>query len=174
MCSSDLEQVREVLRKSGIDPKSAELGFYSLQPVYDYKTAKRKVIGYRVTASVSTKLKDFSKIGGLVQQFADIDATENQSVSYTLENLDTAKQKAVEDAFQRAHASAETIARVGHRALGELLYSSVDTFEQVRVIAQAGRGPMRTMAAEVAPPTEEFSPQKIVVTAHVNALFALK
>ena len=60
--SKSTEQVRQILRSNGIDPKTAEFGSLSLQPVYDYKTAKRKLVGYRVNASVSVKLKDFSKV----------------------------------------------------------------------------------------------------------------
>src|SRR6476646_2978807 len=46
--SKSAEQVRQILRSNGIDPKSAEISAFSLQPVYDYKTAKRKLAGYRV------------------------------------------------------------------------------------------------------------------------------
>jgi hypothetical protein len=34
-------------------------------------------------------------------------------------------------------------------------------------------GPMVAMEA-VAPPTQEFTPQEVTVTAHVNAMFLLK
>src|SRR5579864_3812197 len=47
--SKDVEQVRQVLRANSIDPKSATIGFFSVQPMYDYKNPKQKVIGYRVT-----------------------------------------------------------------------------------------------------------------------------
>lgn len=171
------EQVRQILRSNGIEPQAAEIGFFSLQPVYDYRNPKRKLMGYRVNSSVSLKLKDFSKIAPIAQQLSEIDITDNQSVSYTLENIDSAKQKAVQDAYERARASAETVARAGNRSLTELLYASVDTFEQVRVLNAGFAAPMamRAMASQEAPaPTAEFSPQKIVVTAHVNAMFGLK
>ena len=169
------EQVRQILRSNGIDPKSAELGFFSIQPVYDYRTPKRKLVGYRVNSSVSLKLTDFNKIGPMVQQLSDIDITENQTVNYTLQNIDSAKQKAVQDAYQRARASADTVALAGGRSIISLIYASVDTFEQVRLLAGSagGMAPMRAMAAQAPAPTAEFSPQKIVVTAHVNALFGL-
>jgi hypothetical protein len=167
------EQVRQVLRQNGVDPASAEMGFFSLQPVYDYRTPKRKLVGYRVDTNVTVKLKDFTKVGPIVQQFADMDVTADQNLQYTLENIDAAKVRAVEDAFQRARNSAAAVARAGGRTLGELSYASVDVFEPV--------GPpilMRAMKAEAAgappPPTAEFAPQKITVTAHVNALFLLK
>src|SRR3974377_913377 len=43
------EQVRQIMRSNGIDPKSAEVGFYSIQPMYDWKNPKSKVIAYRVS-----------------------------------------------------------------------------------------------------------------------------
>lgn len=170
------EQVREMLRSNGIDPKEAQIGFFSLTPVYDYRTPKRKLVGYRVSSSVSLKLKNFSKIANIAQQLSEIDVTENQNISYTLEDIDAAKVGAVRDAFQRAQLEAAALARAGGRTLGELSYASADTYEQVRVVAQ----PMmkaRAMAvgAEAAPaPTAEFTPQNVVITAHVNAMFTLR
>lgn len=172
--SKSAEQIRQILRANGIEPKAAEIGYFSLQPVYDYKNPKRKLVAYRVNANVSLKLKDFSKIAPILQQLADADITENQSIQYTLEDMDAAKTKAVEDAYRRARDSANAVARAGGRTLGELSYASVDTFENVRVIQSMAR-PMARMGAEEAPaPTEEFSPQSITVTAHVNAMFALR
>ena len=174
--SKNAEQIREILRSNGIDPKMAEIGFYSIQPVYDWKTAQRKLVGYRVNASVQLKLKDFSKVGPIVQQLSDIDVTENQSVNYTLDNIDAAKVNAVQDAYRHARANAEAVARASGRVLGDMSYASVDTFEQVRTIAPMVAGGVAMMRAQTqAPaPTAEFSPQNIVVTAHVNAMFGLK
>lgn len=172
--SKSAEQVRQILRSNGIEPKSAEIGYFSLEPVYDYKTAKRKLVGYRVNANVSLKLKDFSKVAPIVQQLADTDVSENQSLNYTLEDMDAAKAKAVEDAYRRARESATALARSSGRSLGELSYASVDTFENVRPMAMA-RTMMKMNVASAAPaPTEEFTPQSVSVTAHVNAMFNLK
>jgi uncharacterized protein YggE len=173
--SKAAEQIRQILRSNGIEPKAAEIGFFSLQPVYDFRTAKRKLVGYRVNTNVSLKLKDFSKIAPIVQQLADTDITENQTVSYTLDDIDAAKTRAVEDAYRRARESANAVARAGGRSLGELSYASVDTFENVRIVAPMNAREMQSMGAANAPaPTAEFSPQNIQVTAHVNAMFALR
>lgn len=171
------DQVRQALKANGIDPKMAEFSSYTLQPMYDYRNAKRKIVGYRVQSSVSLKLKekDFAKSGPLLQAFAAIEQTDNQSLSYSLENIDAAKQKAIEDAFNKARSSAQTVAKAGGRQLGDLAYASVDTFEQQPPV------PMVAMRAGVAgnfeakaAPTEGFTPNKITITAHVNALFNLK
>ncbi len=168
------EATRQVLRANGIDPKSAEIGFFSVNPQYDWKNPKHKVIGYQVTTSVSLKLKDFSKIPPVTQQLADGSVGESQSLSYTLESTEEAKGKAVADAYRRARASAQSLANASGRTLGELSYASVDVSENIRVVAPVPRRAMAMAAVPTPAPTEEFSPQNITVTAHVNAMFALK
>jgi uncharacterized protein len=170
--SKQAEETRQVLRTNGIDPKSAEVGFLSLNPQYNWKEVKHKIVGYQVTTSVSVKLKDFSKIGPITQQLADASVGEGQSLSYVLDATEAAKGKAVADAYRRARDSAQALANASGRTLGELSYASVDTQENIRVMAPIHA---RAMAmANVPAPTEEFSPQNVTVTAHVNALFNLK
>jgi len=168
------EQVRQLLRSNGIDPKDAQVGRFAVQPVYDYKNPKRKLVGYRVDTDISVKVKDFSKIGPIAEGLANMDVTSNQSISYQLDDMDAAKIKAVQDALRRAHNEADAVATSSGRALGELSYASVDTFEPtpVRPMMMAREAaPMGGVAA--APPTAEFGAQKITVTAHVNALYTL-
>ena len=172
--SKNVEQVRDVLRSNGIDPKAATIGFLSVQPVYEWKP-KQRVIGYRVATDVTLKLKDFAKVGPITQQLADANVSETQTLSYTLENIDEAKNKAVEDAYRRAHNSADTLARASGRTLGDLFYASVDTFENPRVVMPYRARAMSAMANAAPPaPSEQFTPQTVTVTAHVNALFNLK
>ena len=106
--------------------KSAQFGLYQMQPMYDWKNPKHKVIGYRVVSDVTLKLRDFTKIGALTEQLADIEDTQNQSVNYTLEDIEQAKAKASEDALKKARNQAASVATAGGRTLGELLYASVD------------------------------------------------
>jgi hypothetical protein len=172
--SKEAETTREVLRSNGLEPKSAEIGFYAIQPRYDWKSPIHKLVGYDVSASVTIKVKVLSKIGSITQQLADDAVGEGQSVNYTLENIDAAKSKAVADAYHRAAISADTIAQLSGRALGELSYASVDTFENVRPIPVARRMTASHPRNATTPPTQEFTPGKVTVSAHVNAVFDLK
>lgn len=169
------EATRQVLRANGIDPKAAEIGFFAVNPQYDYKDPKHKLVGYQVTTSVTLKLKDFSKIGPITQQLSEASVSDSQSLSYILESNEAAKAKAVADAYSRAHASAQSLAAASGRSLGELSYASVDISENVRIYAPMARRAMpMAMAAGAPAPTEEFTPQNVTVTAHVNAMFVLK
>ena len=169
-----VDHVRQVLKSNGIDVKSAQFSSYQMQPMYDWKNPKHKVIGYRVTSDVSLKLKDFTKVGALTEQLADIEDTQNQSVNYTLEDIEQAKAKASEDALKKARNQASAVATAGGRMLGELLYASVDV-NQPNIVPIFAQSLARSAApAATPPPMADFTPQNVTINAHVNALFALK
>jgi hypothetical protein len=170
------EQIRQTLKTNGIDPKEAQISSFQVAPVYDWKNPKRKLIAYRVSSGITVKLRDFSKIGPIAESFGNMNVTENQSINYELENMEAAKAKAVEEAFLKAKAYAQVIARASGRQLAQLIYSAVDVNEPVPIMRSRSLQSMVALApGAVAPaPTEEFSAQKITVTAHINALFGMK
>ena len=168
------DRVRQALKNNGIDAKAMQIGFYSVQPMYDWKNPKHKVIGYRVSTDLTLKLRDFSKIGSVIEQTADIDSMQNQSLSYTLEDVEPAKAKAAEDALKKARNQANAVATAGGRSLGELLYASVDVSQQVIMAVPMMRRAAVAGAPAVEAPTAEFTPQSVTINAHVNAMFALK
>jgi uncharacterized protein YggE len=170
-----VDRVRQVLKSNGIDVKNAQFGMYQMQPIYDWKNPKHKVIGYRVVTNVTLKLKltDAAKVGPITEQLADIEDTQNQSVNYTLEDIEQAKSKASEDALRKAREQAGAVATAGGRTLGELLYASVDV-NQANIIPVMAFSARSAAPMAAPPPMADFTPQTVTINAHVNALFALK
>jgi uncharacterized protein YggE len=115
-----------------------------------------------------------AKIGALTEQLANIEDAQNQTLSYTLEDVEQAKAKATEDALKKARNQAAVVATTGGRALGDLLFASVDVSQPIIIPMRAQPVMARAMGAEAAPPTSEFTPQTVTITAHVNAMFGLK
>ncbi|MGB2606749.1 MAG: SIMPL domain-containing protein, partial [Candidatus Sulfotelmatobacter sp.] len=66
------------------------------------------------------------------------------------------------------------LARASGRTVGELSYASVDTFENQRIPVPRMARAMAAAPNAAPAPAEEFTPQNVTVTAHVNALFNLK
>ena len=167
------EQVRQLLRSNGIDPKDAQFSRFATQPMYDYSNAQHKLVGYRVEANISVKVKDFAKIGPISEGLGTLEVT-NTSISYELENKDAAKIKAVEDALRKARDEANAVAQSSGRSLGELSYASVDTYEPQVIRPFMAKAAIAGAEAAPPPPTAEFGAEKITVTAHVNALYGLR
>lgn len=170
------QQVRDLLQKNGLDAKLAQIGQFVVSPVYDYKNPKRKLVGYRVNSSISIKFKDFSQVGPLTDDLFNLDVTDSQSVSYILEDMNAAKVKAVEDAMQKTKQLAKAVADSSGHALSTLSYASVDVSEPAPIIRPMMKAAPAAFNAAAAPPppTEEFTPQKITVNAHVNALYNMQ
>ena len=169
------DQIRQTLTANGVDPREAQISGFQVAPVYDWKNPKRKLIAYQVSSSITVKIKDFAKVGPIAESFANMDVTENQSISYALENTEAAKAKAIEDAFRKARANAAVITQLAGLQLGQLVYSSLDVSEPAPIPRPMVMSMAKAATAGVAePPTAEFSAQKITVTAHVNALFSMK
>jgi uncharacterized protein YggE len=168
--------MRQALRSAGIDPQTAELSSYNLEPVIDYRNPKQKVVGYRVQTSVTVKIKDFTKVGPAVQALSPIQETSGESLSYTLDNMDAAKKQAIARAYQRAHDYAEELAKSAGRSLGALSSASVDIQQPSPIRPMVMRAAVAEVngAAAPPPPTEGFQEEKIRVTAHVNAQFTLQ
>ena len=168
------DQIRELLRKNSLDPKAAQIGQFVVSPVYDYKNPKRKLVGYRVNSSISIKFGDFAKVGPLTNDLFSLDVTDSQSVSYILEDMDAAKVKAVQDALRRAQQLAAAVAESSSHTLGTLSYAAVDVTEPMPIIRPMMKASPMAVGAAAPPPTEEFTPQKVTVTSHVNALYNMK
>lgn len=165
------QNIRQILKENGIDPKNAEIGSFSMSPTYIWKP-DRKLTGYQVNSHVTVKIHDFSKLGPLLDSFSRVATSDSLSLSYTLENMESAKAKAVEDAYQSAHRNAEALARAGGRTLGEMSYASVDANN---FVPQPRSMLMKARAAEAsASPIQDFTPTKITITAQVDVLFKLK
>ena len=97
-------------------------------------------------------------------------------MSYILEDPDAAKVKAVEDAMRKTRQLAQAVAQSSSHALGALSYASVDVSEPSPIMRpmMMKSSNMAFGAAAPPPPTEDFTPQKITVTSHVNALYNMQ
>lgn len=169
LAQAQADQVRALLRRNGIQPQQAQLGSYQLQPNMDWKA--HKVIDYTVAVRLSVELTDFQKIGGLLDQAGSAGLPIGQSVAFILKNDAPAKAQAIADGYRQARAEAEALAQAAGQRLAGLRSASIDVQELpiVRTMARAALAPM----VSALPPTAEFTPQEITVTAAVNAVFDL-
>jgi uncharacterized protein YggE len=161
------------LQDNGINAKDAEIGYFSMAPVYKWQP-KRQLVGFQINSHVSVKVRDFKKLGPIIEQFSQLDTTDSLNISYTLEDIEAAKAKAVEDAYRRARRNAEVLASAGGRTLGAMSYASVDVSEFVPQPRPIMRMEAKATSLAAPSPVEEFAPAAISVTAHVNVLFTLK
>ncbi len=169
--SESAQNIRQMLKENGIDPKDAEIGSFSMAPTYTWKPT-HKLTGFQVNSRATVKVHNFSKLPSILDSFSQIDTSDSLSLSYTLENIESAKAKAVEDAYHAARRNAEALAHAGGRTLGAMSYASVDTNELMPQPRPMAMSAQRTANASPSP-LQDFEPALITVTARVSVLFQL-
>lgn len=101
-----MDQVMADLKKMGIEDKDLQTD-YTIFPDYNYTQDKGQVLnGYKVSNSVTVKIRDLSKINDVLSLAGKYGATEVGGLSFTIDepsNLkDQAREKAIADAKEKA------------------------------------------------------------------------
>ena len=168
-----MDRVMRVLTASGIEEKDIRTQFFNIQPEYQWNDRDRKqeLVGYRVTNTVSVKVRDLEGVGILIDQVADAggDLVRINNIGFTVENPEQFAAQAREAAVKDALAKARQFADLTGVTLERLLYiaESGANVPIVRNFAEA-----RVDAAIAAPPTP-ISPGETDIILTVRAVFAI-
>ena len=127
-----MEQVMQVLDAQGIDDKDIQTQYYSIRAVtrWDSDTQQEITLGYRVTNSVTVKIRDIENTGAVIDAVCSAggDLTRINSISFSIDDpspyYEEAREKAVEDAL----AKAEKLADVADVKLGKPTYISESSY----------------------------------------------
>ncbi len=181
--SDSTRKILDVAEKNGIDKDSIETGALSLTPLFD---GKRRARSYLVQRQIVLKLRDFSKIGPIMDDSVQEGIIDFRSLTYSLSNEENAKQKAVAEAMRRAVGRASIALEQSKQKLGPVRYVNLDvtkfvSVEPMRMMSslevvsvEAGDGAMRPPAQVPAPPpTPMVKPQKITIRATVQCVFQI-
>jgi len=157
------------LKGAGIDEKDFQTSRLSLQPQYatSSKAAERpSVVGYRATNRVTIRVRDVSKVAGMIDVLVGAGANDiggiNFEVSQASKLLDDAREQAIADARRKA----QIYAKAAGVTLGEPLSISEEG-SATPVCRSKVAGGMTASAAPVAQGEETLS-----VT--VNVSWAIK
>lgn len=110
------------LKGAGIDEKDYQTSRLSLQPQYaPNRSGPSPVVGYRASNRVTVKLRDVTKVAGIIDVLVGAGANElggiNFMVSQASKLLDDIREKAIADARRKA----EIYAKAAGVTLGEAL-----------------------------------------------------
>ena len=131
------------LKGAGIDEKDYQTSRLSLQPQYapptPNRTARRRSSGYRASNRVTIKVRDVTKVAGVIDTLVGAGANEiggiNFIVTQASKALDEARAKAVADARRKA----EIYAKAAGVTLGEPLSITEEGAPAAGVPQQDGR-----------------------------------
>lgn len=123
-----MTEVMSVLSANGVAEKDIQTQWYRIYPVRKWIdiTNEQITIGFRVTNTVTAKIRDIGKTGTVIDAVAEAggDLTRIEGISFTVDDPDTYYDQAREEAILDAMAKAEKIASIANVTLGNPTYIS--------------------------------------------------
>lgn len=102
----------DFVKEQGVDVKDIQTAGYNLSPKYAYNesTGRSYISGYTLTQTVYITIRDFSKISAILGTLPTLGVNNISSLSFDIEDQDTALADARNQAFEKAFAKAKEMA----------------------------------------------------------------
>ncbi|MEP9368475.1 SIMPL domain-containing protein [Xanthobacter sp. VNH20] len=113
--SKSVADVIAAIQAAGVEPRDLVTSGFSIQPQYVYPQQGQReaprLTGYEVRNTVNVKVRDLSKLGGLLDKLVQAGANQASGLSFSLQDPSAIEQQArlaaVEDAKTQAQSLAE-------------------------------------------------------------------
>lgn len=167
--TSRQNKVRNSLRKDGVAAEDLQTSDVSVYPDYDNRG---KPDGYRVTQTLTVKLRDLKKAGRAIADAVAAGGNEAvvQGVSFSLEDNVELLEQARDEAFAEAKSKAQRYAQLSDRTLGEVQLVAETASPRGVQPYPAAYDAVRTAAAKAVP----IDPGTTDVSVTVTVRWALR
>jgi uncharacterized protein YggE len=189
--SQAMQKIVALADKNGLPKNDVANGVITVRPYYE-GDRRKKAKSYLVQGQITLKIRDFSKIGPILEESVDDGITGFRSLTYSLADEEAAKQKAVGEAMKRAVGRANAALEQKGQKVGALRFANLDvkqlagvaemnvyalrtyeaTNQSVEVSSGAGGSARDRKQLNVPPPVPQ--PEKIAVSATVQCAFQIQ
>ncbi len=178
-----LQKIAALADKNGIAKADVFSGVLLVTPYYE-GDRKKRARSFRVTSQIVLKVRDFTKLGPIMDESVTDEITDFRSLTYSLADEEAGKQRAVADAMRRATGRANAALAEKGQKVGVLRFANVDV-TQIRSVV---RMPVADQTVEVqrmppvkykdlsqisAPNAPVINPEKIILRATVQCAFQI-
>ena len=183
--TQSMQSIVDLAGRNGLKKEDVTTGVLTVAPAYE-GDRKKRARSYYVQGEVELRIRDFSRIGPILDGSVEDNVADFRSLTYSLADEEAAKKQAVAEAMRRAVGRASIALEQKGQKLGTLRYMSLDV-KQLVGVAQLQTMPM--YAAETVevssggflgkraappPPLPPPQPQKIAVSATVQCAFQIE
>ncbi|HLV96916.1 MAG TPA: SIMPL domain-containing protein [Candidatus Acidoferrales bacterium] len=183
--TESMQRIVALADKNGLKKSDVSTGTLTLTPSYDHDR-KGKPKSYSVQGEITLRIHDFSKIGPLLDDAVTDNIVDFHSLTYSLQDEEAAKERAVGIAMQHAVARAKAALDESGQKLGPVRYASLDVRQLIGIenlqsfstaaetVVELHNGLFTRDKAAVAPPAmPPVRPGKISVSASVQCAFQI-
>jgi uncharacterized protein YggE len=187
--SQSMRKIANVAEKNGLKKEDVTFGVLTVRPYYEGDKKKRARF-YTVQGQIVLSVRDFSKLGPLLEDSVEDGITDFRSLTYSLADEEAARQHAAAAAMRSAIGRASALLEQKGQKIGILRFANLDVKQIVGVsnmsvysVAEfnteastvSGGGGWFGSAKKVAPPPPPPpQPEKITVSATVQCAFQIQ
>ncbi len=171
--ATSLAAITSAVKADGIADKDIQTTQLDISPQYDYNNGNQTLKGFRVTNTVSVKVRDINTTSKVVDDAvtAGGDNTQIQGITFTIDKPEDLQQQARTAAVADAKAKAQTLASAAGVGLGAPI--TISEGGGVQPIVYAG-AQLKNMASSAAAPATPIQPGQLDVTVDVNITWTIK
>lgn len=173
--AESMNKVIDALKAAGLTDKEIQTTNYYMYPwkEYDYQTGKTIDKGYRLTQSISVKIKDIKTVGDILNVAVQNGANQVDSLNFKLSTeLETQTKNAlVAEATKNAKDKALTLAQNLDVELGDPVSISETNYYVPRFYASASKDMAMVGEAAAAP---QINPQEVNVQLGIAVVFEIE
>ena len=185
--SQSMQKIAGVAEKNGLKREDITFGVLTVRPYYE-GDRKKRAKSYVVQGEIVLKVRDFSKLGQLLEDSVEDGITDFRSLTYTLADEEAARQHAAANAMRCAVGRATALLEQKGQKIGVLRFANLDVKQLVGVTSMdvysvGALGTIQTSTASTvwgmahkapaAPPPPPPPPEKITVSATVQCAFQI-
>jgi hypothetical protein len=123
--SQSMQRIAGIAHRNGLQKEDVSTGVLTVAPLYD-GDRKKRARSYYVRGQIVLRVRDFAKIGPILDGSVDDGVTDFRSLTYSLADEKAAKKLAVAEAMKRAVGRASTALEQKGQKLGALRYMTLD------------------------------------------------
>jgi len=185
-----MQKIAQVADKNGLKKEDISFGVLTVRPYYEGDRKKRARF-YTVQGQIALRVRDFSKLGPLLEDSVEDGITDFRSLTYSLADEEAARQHAAAAAMRSAMGRATAVLEQKGQKVGALRFANLDVKQIVGTssINVYGLSEYNTETATVlgggggwfggakkvaAPPPPPPQPEKITVSATVQCAFQIQ
>lgn len=181
-----LQKIAALAEKNGLKKEETLAGVLRVTPLSTDRKGRAKA--YLVQGRIVLKVRDFSKLGPILDEAMQDGITDFRSLTYSLADEEAAKQRAVAEAMKRAVGRATAALEQKGQKVGALRFANLDVKQLVGVarletyaalsetveVSAGGGGFFGAHKRAAAPPAPMPNPEKITVSATVQCAFQIQ
>lgn len=187
--SQSMRKIADVAEKNGLKKGDVNQGVLTVMPYYE-GGRKKQAKSYVVKGEIVLKVRDFSKLGAILEDSVEDGITDFRSLTYSLADEEAAKQRAAAEAMKCAVGRATALLEQKGQKVGALRFANWDVKQLVGVasvdvytmyeyngiadsVSSGSGGGWGAKHKAPAPPPPPPQPEKIAVTATVQCAFQI-